>query len=191
MRGASAPAQDFIFTSTVRGCPASPARRHLPFRHAQITQLQLLPQGHVAHFIVTLIIHLLWNASSARPKDALPPPTLHPGIRTQTPHPSTSLSHPNHQCGCPIHTAFFAGWVGTTKASPVLVLAFLSVIPVRESASLPQMPQSHSAPLEPDVSLINMQWRRGFAFAAVHLAVAFSIVALIEADDSAMWGYDQ
>jgi hypothetical protein len=32
-----------------------------------------------------------------------------------------------------------------------------------------------------------MQWRRGFAFTAVHLVVAFSIVAAIEADDFAMW----
>jgi hypothetical protein len=31
-----------------------------------------------------------------------------------------------------------------------------------------------------------MQWRRGFAFAAVHLIVAFLIVAATEADDFSM-----
>jgi hypothetical protein len=32
-----------------------------------------------------------------------------------------------------------------------------------------------------------MQWRRGLAFAAAHLVVAFSIVAAIEFEESAMW----
>jgi hypothetical protein len=32
-----------------------------------------------------------------------------------------------------------------------------------------------------------MQWRRGLAFATVHLVVAFSIAAAIEANDFAMW----
>jgi hypothetical protein len=32
-----------------------------------------------------------------------------------------------------------------------------------------------------------MQWRRGLAFAAVHLAVAIPIVASLEAGDAAIW----
>ena len=51
----------------------------------------------------------------------------------RTAHPSLRTLPLNHKSGCPILPRFWEGWA-TTKARPALALAFLPVIPIRESA---------------------------------------------------------